>query len=368
MPCSTKCRVDALTGPAYLVCGGGALRARRFSLLYSTHMKIVIATPLYPPEVGGPAQYALNLEKAFTALGHQAVVVRSGILQKFPTGIRDMLYAWKLLFRVVGADAIIGLDTYSVGLPAALVGRLTRVPLLIRIGGDFLWERYVERTGSLTPIPDFYSKNIIWNRKENIIFRQTKWILSRSVAAFNTEWLRDIWREAYGLDPSRTHVVHNEIHPYEGGETSSRKNYLFYSRQIALKNNVAFRRVLESEKRAHPEIELEEGMVPHGELLKRMRGCYALVVPSVSDVAPNYVLDGLRYGKPFLLTKYSGYAQRFGQYGILIDPLDEADMARGITELATPAVYERLTGNIQNFQEKHTYEDIAREFLALLGR
>src|SRR3989344_4043284 len=230
MPCSTKCRVDALTGPAYLVCGGGALRARRFSLLYSTLMKIVIATPLYPPEVGGPSQYALNLEKAFTALGHQTVVVQYGALKKFPTGIRHMLYAWKLLFRVVGADAIIGLDTYSVGLPAALVGRLTQVPLLIRIGGDFLWERHVERTGDLIPLPHFYNKRESWSRKERAIFSQTKWVIAHARTAFNSEWLRDIWRGAYGLDAAGLSVVANEMEPYEGGETPARKNFLFYSR------------------------------------------------------------------------------------------------------------------------------------------
>jgi glycosyltransferase involved in cell wall biosynthesis len=157
------------------------------------------------------------------------------------------------------------------------------------------------------------------------------------------------------------------MEPYVGSSQQPvRKNFLFYSRQIPLKNHAAFRRAFAQAQRTHPDIELEEGMVPHEELMRKIKNCYAVVVPSISDVAPNYVLDAIRFGKPFLLTKYSGYAERFKDYGVIVDPLDEADMARGIEELAKPEVYERLQKRITAFSERHTFDDIAREFLALL--
>ena len=105
-------------------------------------------------------------------------------------------------------------------------------------------------------------------------------------------------------------------------------------------------------------------MVPH----RRQRGGvdrYAVVLPSLSEVTPNYIIDSILCGKPFLLTQHSGYAERFKNYGIIVDPLDENDMARGIRELATPEVYARLSANIARFSESHTYDDIAREFAAV---
>jgi glycosyltransferase involved in cell wall biosynthesis len=109
-------------------------------------------------------------------------------------------------------------------------------------------------------------------------------------------------------------------------------------------------------------------MVSHTELIERIRRAYAVAVPSVSDVAPNVVIDAIRCGKPFLLTKYSGYADRFGEYGILVDPLSIEDMTRGIKELADPAVYSRLCKRIAEFKEVRTYADIAREYVALMSR
>jgi glycosyltransferase involved in cell wall biosynthesis len=337
-------------------------------LRYSYLVKIILAAPLYPPEIGGPSQYALKLSEVFRAQGHEVRVARYGALKYFPSGIRHVLYACKLFTRALGADVILGFDTYSVGLPAALVSSLTRTPLILRVGGDFLWETYINRTGKPIPLTQFYSHARAWGTKERTIFRLTCFTLARATLVFNSRWLSDIWSVPYALDPARVHIVENEYVPCEGGTPSARKNFLFFSRDIPLKNRDAFRRAFKEAKKTRPDIVLEEGLVPHEEFMQMVRGCYAVVVPSISEVAPNYVLDALRFGKPFLLTKYSGYAERFKEYGVIVDPLDESDMARGIEELCKPEVYARLTGNIRAFRERHTYDDIAKEFLALVTR
>ena len=90
-------------------------------------------------------------------------------------------------------------------------------------------------------------------------------------------------------------------------------------------------------------------------------------MPSLSDVSPNYILDAIRCGKPFLLTKYSGYAERFKEYGVIVDPLSKGDMTRGILELCDPTNYERMRSDIARFTDVRTYETIAREFLAILS-
>ncbi|KKW07722.1 MAG: hypothetical protein UY39_C0009G0001, partial [Candidatus Kaiserbacteria bacterium GW2011_GWC2_49_12] len=83
-------------------------------------MRIIIATGLYPPEIGGPAYYARGLEEAFRALEHDPVVVSYRGLRRLPTGISHALYFARLFPRLFGAHAVIALDTASVAIPSAL--------------------------------------------------------------------------------------------------------------------------------------------------------------------------------------------------------------------------------------------------------
>lgn len=327
-------------------------------------MQVAIVASIYPPEIGGPAQYAKNLKEALERAGHEVVLVRYGGLKQFPSGIRHALYAIKLLFKSRGADAMIAFDTYSGGLPAATVRFLTGRQLLIRIGGDFVWELYVERTKDLLPLPEIYRHKEKWNWKEKTVFVVTRWVLRRALVVFSSRWLLDIWQTAYGIEAHRVRVIENAIGERIKPVTPRKKNFIFFTRQIGLKNAATFRRAFAKAQAAHPEITLDEGMVPREELEMRMRECYAVALPSISEVTPNYIIDALRCGKPFLLTKYSGYAERFKEYGVIVDPRSEDDMARGISELATPEIYERLRSRIAAFKESHTYDDIAREFVA----
>ena len=329
-------------------------------------MKIAIATGIYPPDIGGHSFYAKSLKESLERQGHTVTLVLYGALKKFPTGIRHILYAIKLWFSVRDVDAIIAFDTFSVAIPASVVATLSGKPTVNRAGGDFVWETYVNRTGDFIPLPQFYTRGGGWNTHERVSFHLIRWALSRVHVVFSSDWMRDIWHDAYEFDPGKTHVIENAIEGRLEPIPHTKKNFLFYTREIPLKNHAAFRRAFAKAKETHPDIELEEGVVPHDELLERMRHGYAIVLPSISEITPNYVIESIRCGKPFLLTKYSGYAERFKDYGVLVDPLDEEDMRRGIEELANPVVYQPLRQRISSFNEQHTYDDIAREYVALL--
>lgn len=328
-------------------------------------MRIVIATGIYPPEIGGPAAYAKGVHEALTARGFDAPVVLFSGLRKYPTGLRHVLYAIALLRAARHAHAIIAFDTGSAGIPAALVARVLRIPLIIRIGGDFVWEMYMNRTQDRVPLPLFYAAHKSLNLKERLAFALVRWMLKHAELAFNTQWLADIWMQPYRLSRERVHVVGNVI-----GErlpsTGDEPVMLLYGRDTAIKNTAAFRRAFERARTEGVSLRLEEGRVPREEFLERIRLGQSVAVPSVSEVAPNSVIDAIRCGKPFLLSKYSGYAERFAQYGVIVDPLDEDSMVRGIKELADPAIYARLRSRIAEFKEMRTYDDVTREFLAIL--
>ena len=329
-------------------------------------MRIIIATGIYPPEVGGPALYAKGVKESLEQAGKEAPAVLFGALRRYPSGVRHLLYAFKLWRAASGADAIFAFDTYSVGVPAVLVGMLRGVPVVIRIGGDFVWESYIERTKDLVPLPNFYRVPRDLNRKERIAFKLVTWMLRHAQLAFNTPWLREIWQEPYKIDPSRTHIVENVIGERVDRSSVTDRSVLLYGRQIVLKNTASFRAAFEKVRAAGVDLELKEGMVPYAELIEKIRACYAVAIPSISEVAPNSVIDAIRCGVPFLLTKYSGYAEKYKEMGIIIDPLSPADIERGIREITDPATYARLCANIAADRDVRTYDHVAREMLAII--
>ena len=336
------------------------------AVVYSNAMRILIATGIYPPEVGGPAYYAQGLAEAFRKAGLRVDVVTYGSLKRLPLGVRHIAYLLKIFPRVVSADVVIALDTFSVALPSAVACKIARTPLIIRTGGDFLWEGYVARTGDLVPLPHFYTAHWPLSLKEKIIFALTKWTLRGRTIIFSTQMQRDVWNAPYGLDLARTYIVENAAEPPLSPEKPTKKNYLWHVRPNAIKNGAHVRAAFAKAREAHPDILLEEGVMPKHELLERMKSCYAVILPSLTEVSPNYILDALRFHKPFIMDKYSGLASWLEPYGILVDPLDEDDIARAISSLAEEKDYEVAKKKASAFSYIRTYDDVARGILALL--
>lgn len=328
-------------------------------------MRILIATGIYPPEVGGPAYYAKHLAEALRAKGHEVSVSTYGWLKKLPMGLRHIAYFLKLLSSAMKAERIIALDTFSVAVPAVWAGQLLRIPIIIRTGGDFLWEQYVERTGDMLPLPFFYERHKPFITKEKMVLRLTRYVLRHARIAFNSELQREVWCEAYGLDRAATFFIDNAAAEPHAPLPPSRKNFLWYTRGIRLKNGEKLHEAFVLAKQKVPDLVLETGQLPQEELLEKMRNCYAVILPSLTELGPNYILDAIRCGKPFIQTKYSGYAERFKDLGLTVDPLSAEDIAEKIVELCDPAVYQKLTTNIAAHSFTRTYADVADDFIAL---
>jgi glycosyltransferase involved in cell wall biosynthesis len=329
-------------------------------------MRIILATGIYPPEIGGHSFYVVSLKEALERQGHQVDVVLYGSLKKFPTGVRHLLYAFKLWRRARGANAVIGFDTFSVAVPLGFIAPFLHIPVFERAGGDFVWEQYNMRSKDFIPLPHFYRYTDRWTLKEKISFHLIRFALSRVQVVFSSEWQRDIWLEPYSLDPARVHVIENAIPERISHTEPQWKNFMFYGRQIPLKNGDRFKKAFERARKHHLDIVLEEGTLPREELIEKLRSGYAAVLPSISDITPNYIIESICCGTPFLLTKHSAYARRFAEMGVIVDPMSEADMVRGIQDLVDPVVYARLQKNIAAFKEVRTYDEIAKEFLNLI--
>lgn len=332
--------------------------------------RILITTGIYPPKIGGPAQYAKNLAQAFSHLGYQVRVKSWRKEYYLPWGIRHLFFFLKTLPAMRWAEFCIALDTFSVGWPTVAAGRLFGKRVIIRTGGDFLWEQYVERTGRKVLLRKFYkTERNRFSWKEEIIFRFTRWTLRHAwVLVFSTGWQRRIWQEPYEIDFTKTSIIEN----YYGKKIPScrpqSKVFIGATRLLKWKNLDNLRRAFLAAWSRDPSLILDLRQTPHEGFLERMRHCYAVILTSLGDISPNMVLDALRCNRPVILTGETGLREKLKRVALFVNPLDEHDITEKILFLSRPENYELYCRKVEQFNFLHGWEDIAKEFLALNRR
>jgi glycosyltransferase involved in cell wall biosynthesis len=330
---------------------------------------IVIATGIYPPAVGGSAEYAINLERQYSALGHRVRLVKYGTERFLPSGFRHLVFFFKCLVALRRADFVLALDNFSAAAPAVLAARIMGKQSCVRVGGDFLWEQYVERTGEMIPLPDFNKAIPALSRKERVIYKIIKWVFrSTDTLVFSTRWLSLIFADSYKLPPNKISIIENYFGSKIGDTTAVRKNFVWAGRNIRLKNLTNIEKAFVEARKVNPEIELQVVRLGHAELLQKIRDAYATISVSLSEVSPNFVIESVYCGKPFVTTKYCGISDRLGDTGLYADPNDVENIKEKILYLAQAKGYTEYLEKNRAFNFSHSWEEIALEFLRIITR
>lgn len=330
-------------------------------------MKIIIATGIYPPDIGGPAQYAKNLKVEFEGLGHQVKMLTYQLEKKMPTGVRHFWFFLRCLLTFPRSDLVIALDTFSVGLPAVMAAKIFGKKIIIRTGGDFLWEQFVERTGDLVLLKDFYQTRLDkLNLKEKIVFKLSRWtVCNVSRLIFSTDWQRKIWLSVYGFDEAKTTIVENYYGTKELSFPPSEKNFLAGSRPLKWKNTARLEAAFNKTRIKNAKIVYDDTTKPFEKFMDKVAHCYAVILVSVGDISPNLILDAIRHNKPFILTKETGFYDKLKDIGLFVDPENVDDIADKILYLADEKNYVQCRKKIENFNFIHTWTQIADEFLVV---
>ena len=330
-------------------------------------MKLVIATPLYPPEIGGPAAYAKELNERFTASTIDVVLVKFSDVLQYPKLLRHMMYFWRVCSALQGADGVLAFDTWSTGVPSILAAKMYRTKSVVRIGGDFLWETYVGRTHTLIKLSEFYKTKRNFSYKEHLIFIGTRWIIRHADAlVFNTVWQKDLWEKIYGFDQKKASVIENEYPVRRKAFPSKGRIFVVGGRSHPLKNVETLKTAFASLKQVFPDIELDVRSLPPDEHEARIRTAYAVIIPSVSEVSPNAAVDAIRFGKPFIMSSDTGVRERLGDVGIFVDTLDAEVLRTAMGKLLDTEEYVRASVRVQAFKFSHSWEEVAKEFLVII--
>lgn len=307
-------------------------------------MKIVLATGIYPPQIGGPATYTKELAEKLANSGHDITVVTYGEVEKSENWsvesvsrsipiIRWWWYSQKL--REVGADAdiVYAFSSISCGVPLVL-SALKKPKKVLRLGGDFLWERYTDFGGTKS-LCAFYKSPFILG----------KWIMTRLLnqfdhIVFSTEFQQKIYEEHYKKLP-RHSVIENalatviDLTREANASPHTPFRLLFMGRTVPFKNIPSLIDAMAQMPDCFLTIVGEGPMddilrkkVEHLGLHTRIqfsvsvsgkekRDLFAshdlLVLPSLTDISPNTALEARSSGLPVLLTQETGLSAELQQ-------------------------------------------------------
>jgi len=339
-------------------------------------MKILIATGIYPPEIGGPATYSENLFNEFTRQGHTVSILPFRTVRFLPTGIRHAVYSLKVLFRLRSHDFVLAIGTFSAPVPAMVAAKLLRKKIIVRLGGDFLWESYMARTKSLISLREFYMKMPTLSFKERCIFLILRAsALYMDAFVFSTAWQKDIFVRSYQVSEDRVYVIENFYPKKAEGvdrtriETSHEKVYLWAGRPVWLKNLDVLKAAFEKAAAIHSDLELKlVSDIPRKELEKIFKRCWALILPSITEVSPNTLIEALAFNVPFILSRETGIYDRVKDIGLFVDPKDQTDIVNKILFLSDEKHHEEYRKRVEDFRFEHSWGDIAKEFLDIYKR
>ena len=331
-------------------------------------MRILIVTPLLPPEPGGPSYYAEGLRTAFKRKENVVQTLAFGSVRHLPSGIRHLVFFAQVLWACRRADLVVILDTVSVAVPAVIAARLLGICRIVRTGGDFVWEQYVERTQEKVKLSEFYTEERKLSRKERFVL----WLQRRvvvpytDVLAFSTEWQRGLWQKPYELEHTHAVVIENAYNiPLQKPERDAKsQTVLWIGRDITLKNVDTLREAFAVVQATYPEAHLELlANVPQDEAYAKLARARVLVLSSLSEVSPNLVAEALALGVPVIAPEDCGLRTVFGNVVLWTNTTSKTALADNLSHMMNVTEYEDQVALVRSYMNTRTYDDIAHEMI-----
>lgn len=182
---------------------------------------LVIATGIYPPDIGGPATVAHAVARAFHERGVRVRVVAFGRGQQeqgievyrvsrwWPWMVRHILYTLRVWWVSAGATHLLALSGKTPGIAAHIAGMLRRIPVTVRIAGDYAWEYAIQKRHTHLLIDDFQGVQI--GGWAGMLRRIQRWVVRRSAqVVVPSQYLQSIV-QGWGYDSERIVIVPNAV-------------------------------------------------------------------------------------------------------------------------------------------------------------
>lgn len=340
-------------------------------------MKVLIVASIYPPDAGGPAIHAEASYRGFPEIGIKTGLVRLSRYMFLPRGLRHLCLLLELLLKAPFYDILYGYDALGVGYPTALVSALFKKKFVLRVGGDVAWER---DGSSHISMLNWYERGL-HKDKSNFIHSQ-KVLEKADLVIVPSALLKDLYINHYGITESKIAVVPNPVPKVPSVDVAVGKNIIFASRLTPYKNLSLVFRVLSRVFPKHPELrflilgegpergKLEalahslgisdqiifRGRVSQEVVLRETAQSLLVLAPALTEFNPNYLLQGIAYGKPFLVSRENGLPFEVRE-DFVFDALSEEELEQKLLNLLDKGVYEEALEWVKTLKTDGSWEE-----------
>ncbi len=368
-------------------------------------MRLVLATPLYPPEIGGPATYAKLLEEGLPKTGKsdfpeiKVEVVKFGEVRHLPKLVRHYAYYRRVFRAAREADAVLALDPVSVGFPAMMAARRARKPFVVKVVGDYAWEQGRQRFGVTADLDTFVrTKRVplpvrLLRRIQASVARRARAVIVPS------EYLKGIVA-AWGIPKEKIAVIYNAVPLETPGKVPEEAATLPRPRVVTAGRLVPWKHVdgvidavaaLRKEGRDASLVVVGDGperarlaararqalgsgfsftgSIPHADLLATLQDADVFVLNSSYEGLSHVLIEALSFGKPIIATKAGGNVEliEHERNGLLVPVNDTDELRDALTRMLTDAsLSERLSAAAKAFAARFSAGAMLAETATLL--
>ncbi len=354
-------------------------------------MRIVLASGIYPPDIGGPATYSKLISEELKKRGHNVSVICYSdkkhkdsvvrILRKHNILIRYWFYFWNLLKIAKDTDVIYAQGPLAVGSPAMVVSRILRKRFIIKIVGDYAWEQGVNRFGVKDLIEKFSAqggpasggqrKKYPW-QVELIKIIQRLVVKSADKVIVPSKFLKEIV-EGWGVDRNKIEVIYNAFsRPEKIKHMESNGDIIITAgRPEPWKGFDTLRAIMPELKKENPKFKLVVATkMPHDELMGYFKASRMFVLNSGYEGFSHIILEAMACGLPVITTNVCGNPEiiKNGYNGLLIEYNNKKQLKEAILKLwRDKKLQKKFIRNGKKILERFKLEMMIKKTLKILG-
>lgn len=374
-------------------------------------MKIVLATPLFPPEIGGPATYTKELAERLSG-EHEITIVAYASTSENISGVKLITVSKRRLLPIrLGkftfalykaakhADVLYVQNAVAAGLPAVLVKMLTGTPVVIKFVGDEAWERATQLRQTTKQLEEFLAEPE-GSLKIRLIMKLQSFVLRHAnIVTTPSAYLTEAVIRTYGVHRKNAVVNYNaaektEVLPFT---TEPKRHQLVTTARLVEWKGVdgiiraVARLIIEfpdvklliagdgpeeaSLKKLVTELNLQKhitllGRVSRAETWHIRKSSQIYVLNSTYEGLPHTALTSFAAEIPMVATNIPGTNEAVydGESGLLVPPGDDSALAEAIKRLfLDPALCTQLVAGGQKIlAEKFSWQAHLTTLLSVL--
>lgn len=194
---------------------------KKIKYMTTINKKILIATGIYPPDIGGPATIVKALSDSLIENGFEVKIITystvkylnsddENVFRILKNGLVSKIkYLFKMYQLALWSDVVYVTDTYSVGYFAYILKKIINKKYIIRFAGDSAWEASVANGWTSDYILDFQD-NKYDNKIENLKKRRAKILINANKVIAVSNFM-SLVAQKIGVLSKNIRVIYNSI-------------------------------------------------------------------------------------------------------------------------------------------------------------